>query len=112
MKAKEGNEELRGGSAGKELSVHFNLEDILYSRWVMAGGQAPEGEVIHTAREPCSGQAYLHAAQHQTQTCPVLVILERRLDSYSASGEGYLWCETFYFENGDFTFIIQDNTKL
>lgn len=40
------------------------------------------------------------------------MILEERLDSYSVSGEGYVWFEILYFENGDFTFIIQGNTKL
>lgn len=43
----------------------------------------------------------------------VLVILEEWLDGYSVSAEGYMWFESiFYFENADFTFIMQGNIKL
>lgn len=45
--------------------------------------------------------------------CFGLMILEGWLDSYSVSGETYIWFESiFYFENRDFTFIIQGGIKL
>lgn len=47
---------------------------------------APEGEVIQHMN-PTEGRLASHDAQPQSQACPVLVILEGWLDSFTVSGE-------------------------
>lgn len=69
--------------------------------------------IYHCTRAQLTLGLPLMLSRPRPKHCLGLVTLEGWLDSYSVSGERYIWFESiFYFENRDFTFIIQGSIKL